>query len=176
MPPPGAFLQPTPEGADTLIAGIAEALEGAKEVADLFAGCGTFALPLAGTCNVHAVEGDRAMTAALDEGWRKGKGLRRVTTETRDLFRNPLLPDDMKRYDGVVIDPPRAGAEAQVTQIAAAQIPRVAHVSCNPVTFARDCATLVAAGYSLEWVQPLDQFRWSTHVECVASLRLGGRK
>ena len=176
VPPPGAFLQPTPEGADTLIAGIAEALEGAKEVADLFAGCGTFALPLAGTCNVHAVEGDRAMTAALDEGWRKGKGLRRVTTETRDLFRNPLLPDDMKRYDGVVIDPPRAGAEAQVTQIAAAQIPRVAHVSCNPVTFARDCATLVAAGYSLEWVQPLDQFRWSTHVECVASLRLGGRK
>lgn len=176
VPPPGAFLQPTQEGADTLIAGIVEALEGAREVADLFAGCGTFALPLAGTRNVHAVEGDRAMSAALDEGWRKGRGLRRVTTETRDLFRNPLLPDDMTRYDGVVIDPPRAGAEAQVTQIAAAQIPRVAHVSCNPVTFARDCATLVAAGYSLEWVQPVDQFRWSTHVECVASLRLGGRK
>ncbi len=176
VPPPGAFLQPTQEGADTLIAGIVEALEGAREVADLFAGCGTFALPLAGTRNVHAVEGDRAMSAALDEGWRKGRGLRRVTTETRDLFRNPLLPDDMTRYDGVVIDPPRAGAEAQVTQIAAAQIPRVAHVSCNPVTFARDCATLVAAGYSLEWVQPVDQFSWSTHVECVASLRLGGRK
>ena len=145
------------------------ALEGAKEVADLFAGCGTFALPLAGTCNVHAVEGDRAMTAALDEGWRKGRGLRRVTTETRDLFRNPLLPDEMTRYDGVVIDPPRAGAKAQSEALAVSAIPRIAAVSCNPETFARDARILVDGGYTLDWVLPVDQFRWSAHTELAAS-------
>ena len=141
-------------------------------VLDLFAGCGTFALPLASRFEVHAVEGDRAMVAALDRGWRTAQGLKRVTHEARDLFRNPLLPDELARFEGVVIDPPRAGAEAQIAQIAAARIPRIAHVSCNPVSFARDCATLARAGYRLDWVRVVDQFRWSTHVELVASLVL----
>ncbi|WP_421905831.1 class I SAM-dependent RNA methyltransferase [Mameliella sp.] len=171
-PPPGAFLQATQTGQEALLAGVLEALEGAKHVADLFAGCGTFALPLAEKARVHAVEGDRAMTAALDKGWRQGQGLRHVTTEARDLFRNPLLPDELKRFDGLVIDPPRAGAEAQVAELARARVPRIAHVSCNPVTFARDCARLVAAGYRLDWVRVVDQFRWSTHVELVAALQL----
>ena len=171
-PPPGAFLQATRDGEAALQAQVLEALRGARAVADLFAGCGTFALPLAETAAVHAVESEAAMLAALDAGWRHGRGLRGVTTERRDLFRNPLLSDTLTRFDGLVIDPPRVGAEAQMTQIARARVPRIAHVSCNPVTFARDCATLVAQGYRLGPVSVVDQFRWSAHVELVAGLFL----
>lgn len=171
VPPPGAFLQATPEGEAALLAGVREAVKGARHVVDLFAGCGTFALPLAEDMRVHAVEGDKGMTAALDKGWRMAEGLKHVTHEVRDLFRNPLLPEDLERFDAAVIDPPRAGAEAQVAELARAGIPRIAFVSCNPVTFARDAATLDAAGYVMDWLQVVDQFRWSTHVELVASFR-----
>lgn len=175
VPPPGAFLQATEAGEQALRAGVNEALDGCTHLVDLFAGCGTFALPLAKRARVHAVEGEAAMVRALDQGWRQAQGLRHVTHEARDLFRNPLLPDELKRFDGVVIDPPRAGAEAQIAEIASARVPKIAHVSCNPVTFARDCATLVAAGYRLDWVMPVDQFRWSTHVEVVSALSLQDR-
>jgi len=171
-PPPGAFLQATPQGEAALVAAVRAALGGAARVADLFAGCGTFALPLAESAEVHAVEGEAAMLAALDAGWRGASGLKRVTTEARDLFRRPLLPDELARFDAVVIDPPRAGAEAQVAQVAAARVPVVAMVSCNPVSFARDARTLIAAGYGLDWVQVVDQFRWSAHVELAARLSL----
>ncbi|GAB1378055.1 class I SAM-dependent RNA methyltransferase [Pararhodobacter aggregans] len=167
-PPPGAFLQATPQGEAALKAAVIEALGGAKQVVDLFAGCGTFALPLAETAEVHAVEGAAPMLAALDLGWRNATGLKRVTTEARDLFRRPLMPDELKRFDAAVIDPPRAGAEAQVAELAQAAVPVIAHVSCNPVTFARDARVLVGAGYRLDWVQVVDQFRWSAHVELVA--------
>ncbi len=170
-PPPGAFLQATKEGEAALIDAVKQALTGAKRVVDLFAGCGTFALPLARDAMVHAVEGDRDMVNALDHAWRNAEGLKRITHESRDLFRNPLLPDELSKFDGVVIDPPRAGAAAQVAELASAKIPRIAHVSCNPATFARDTATLIRAGYDVEWVQVVDQFRWSTHVELVALLR-----
>jgi 23S rRNA (uracil1939-C5)-methyltransferase len=171
-PPPGAFLQATPDGEQTLLDAVQEALGDVKHIADLFAGCGTFALPLAQQTRVHAVEGSRAMMLALDHGWRNAQGLKHVTFEARDLFRNPLLPDELKRFDGVVIDPPRAGAEAQCEQLAAARVPKIAFVSCNPVTFARDALILVQAGYRLNWVQVVDQFRWSTHVELAASFTL----
>lgn len=174
VPPPGAFLQATPEGEAALLAGVREAVKGARHVVDLFAGCGTFSLPLAEDMRVHAVEGDRGMTAALDKGWRMAEGLKHVTHEARDLFRNPLLPEDLERFDAAVIDPPRAGAEAQVAELARTGIPRIAFVSCNPVTFARDAAALDAAGYVMDWLQVVDQFRWSTHVELVAAFRLQG--
>lgn len=167
-PPPGAFLQATPQGEAALKAAVVEAVGSAKQVVDLFAGCGTFALPLAETAEVHAVEGAAPMLAALDLGWRNAAGLKRVTTEARDLFRRPLMPDELKRFDAAVIDPPRAGAEAQVAELAQAAVPVIAHVSCNPVTFARDARALVGAGYRLDWVQVVDQFRWSAHVELVA--------
>ena len=172
VPPPGAFLQATQHGQDTLTALVQDIVGDAKSVVDLFAGCGTFALPLATNAEVHAVEGAQDMTAALDAGWRQAQGLKRVTTETRDLFRRPLLPDELKRFDAAVIDPPRAGAVAQIAELAAAQLPRIAHVSCNPQTFARDASTLINAGYTLDWVQPVDQFRWSAHVELVGAFRL----
>ncbi|WGW04611.1 class I SAM-dependent RNA methyltransferase [Tropicibacter oceani] len=174
-PPPGAFMQATEDGEAALLAGVREALgplgKNAK-IADLFAGCGTFSLPLAQDARVHAVEGDQAMMQALDHGWRNAEGLKLVTHQVRDLFRNPLMLDELDRLDGVVIDPPRAGAEAQMVEIARARVPKVAHVSCNPVTFARDCAVLTRAGYRLDFVQVVDQFRWSTHVEVVAGLTL----
>ncbi|MHC0052063.1 class I SAM-dependent RNA methyltransferase [Actibacterium sp. D379-3] len=173
VPPPGAFLQATAEGQAALTQAVQAAMGGARQVADLFAGCGTFALPLAERAGVHAVEGEADMLAALDQGWRRAPGLHRVTTEVRDLFRRPLMPDELKRFDAVVIDPPRAGAEAQVAQIAVSGVPVVAAVSCNPVTFARDAAVLVGGGFTLDWVQVVDQFRWSPHVELAARFSRG---
>jgi 23S rRNA (uracil1939-C5)-methyltransferase len=172
IPPPGAFLQATGHGAAALTDTVLEIAAGAGRIIDLFAGCGTFALPLAREAEVHAVEGDAAMLAALDMGWRHGEGLRRMTTETRDLFRRPLLPEELARAQAVVLDPPRAGAEAQVAELARARVPHLAYVSCNPVSFARDAAVLARAGYRLDWVQVVDQFRWSPHVELVARLTL----
>jgi len=171
-PPPGAFLQATAEGEAALLAETEKILAGARRIVDLFAGCGTFALPLARTAEVHAVEGDAMMTEALDRGWRKSQGLKTVTTEARDLFRRPLLPGDLARFDAAVIDPPRAGAEAQIAEIARARLPRLAYVSCNPTTFARDAKTLWAQGYVMGPLRVVDQFRWSAHVELVAGFTL----
>ena len=169
--PAGGFLQATAHGAATLQALVGEIVKGSKRVADLFAGSGTFALPLAQTSAVHAVEGDKAMVAALDQGWRMALDLKPVTTEARDLFRRPMLPDELAKFDAVVLDPPRACAVEQVRELANSKVNVIAYVSCNPVTFARDAAQLVEAGFILEWVQPVDQFRWSSHVELVGSFR-----
>jgi 23S rRNA (uracil1939-C5)-methyltransferase len=172
VPPAGTFLQATTHGEETLAAAVAEAVGNARRVADLFSGCGTFALRLAETARVHAVEGDAKMVGALDAGWRRAQGLKQVTTETRDLFRQPMTREELSAFDAVVIDPPRAGAAAQARELAVSGVPRIAYVSCNPVTFAQDVAVLCSAGYVIDWVQPVDQFRWSTHVELAASLRL----
>lgn len=165
--PPGAFLQATAEGEASLLRAVTAAVGGARRIADLFAGAGTFALPLSERAEVHAVEGESAMVAAMEKGWRQAEGLRRLTVETRDLFRRPLEPDELKGFDAVVIDPPRAGAEQQFATLAKTQVPVIASVSCNPVTFARDAKVLVQAGYRLTAVQVVDQFRWSSHVELV---------
>jgi 23S rRNA (uracil1939-C5)-methyltransferase len=167
--PPGAFLQATREGEAALRAAVTEAVGEARRIVDLFSGCGTFALPLSVQAEVHAVEGEAALTTALDRGWRSTGGGKRVTAEVRDLFRNPLRPDELARFDAAVIDPPRAGAAAQTDALAASGLTRIAAVSCNPVTFARDAKTLVAAGFRLDWVQVVDQFRWSPHVELAAA-------
>ena len=167
-PPPGAFLQATAEGEQALLRAVALAIGSARKVVDLFAGSGTFSLPLAERSEVHAVEGEATMIAALDKGARNAEGLRRLTSETRDLFRRPLEPDEFKGVEAVVIDPPRAGAEAQIAVLAKTAVPVIAYVSCNPATFARDAKVLVAAGYKLDWVQVVDQFRWSAHVELAA--------
>ncbi|WP_415405150.1 class I SAM-dependent RNA methyltransferase [Tateyamaria sp. SN3-11] len=172
VPPPGAFLQATAHGQQVLTDLVADIVGSAKSVIDLFAGCGTFALPLAEQAEVTAVEGAREMVDALDAGWRQAQGLKRVTGVARDLFRRPMLPDELARFDAAVIDPPRAGAAAQIAELAQARIPRIAHVSCNPQTFARDAKTLCDAGYVLDWVQPVDQFRWSSHVELVGAFQL----
>jgi 23S rRNA (uracil1939-C5)-methyltransferase len=168
VPPPGAFLQATAEGETALLQAVALAIGSARKVVDLFAGSGTFSIPLAERAEVHAVEGEATMIAALEKGARMAEGLKRLATEVRDLFRRPLEPDEFKGVEAVVIDPPRAGAEAQVAVLAKTAVPVIAYVSCNPATFARDARVLVEAGYQLDWVQVVDQFRWSSHVELAA--------
>lgn len=167
--PPGAFLQATSHGEASLRSCVAEIVGGAAHVTDLFAGCGTFALPLARKAEILAVEGEKGMIRALNDGWRHASGLKNVKTETRDLFRNPLLAEEFRKTAAIVIDPPRAGAAAQIAEIAKSDVPAIAHVSCNARTFARDARTLCDAGYTLTWAQPVDQFRWSPHVEIVAA-------
>jgi 23S rRNA (uracil1939-C5)-methyltransferase len=167
-PPPLAFLQATAQGEAALLAAVRRAVGPARKIVDLFAGLGTFALPLAETADVLAVEGDAKMIAALSFGARNAENLHRVEAQTRDLFRRPLEPDEFKGVDAVVIDPPRAGAEAQMTTLAQTKVPRIAAVSCNPVTFARDAKILLAGGYRLDFVQVVDQFRWSQHIELAA--------
>ena len=168
-PPSGAFLQATSHGEASLISAIREALGPQKRIIDLFAGCGTFTFPLSELAEVHAVEGEAPMIAALDRAARETTGLHRISHEVRDLFRRPLEPDEFKGTTAVVIDPPRAGAEAQMKPLALSRVPRIAMVSCNPVTFARDARVLIEGGYTLLWVQPVDQFRWSSHIDLAAA-------
>ncbi|UMY17038.1 RNA methyltransferase [Methylobacterium organophilum] len=172
VPPPGGFLQATEAGEAALTELVLAALDKrVKRVADLFSGCGPFALALARAHEVHAVEGEAAPLAALDRAFRASQGLRRITTERRDLFRRPLLPLELDRFDAVVFDPPRAGAQAQAARLAESKVPLVVGVSCDAGTFARDAATLVEGGYRLERVVPVDQFRYSAHVEMVGFFR-----
>ena len=177
-PPPGAFLQATLQGEAHLLAAVREGVGDARKIVDLFAGAGTFALPLADQAEVWALEGDAKMVASLDKGWRQAEGVKRVTAAVRDLFRRPVEPDELAGFDAVIIDPPRAGAEAQFEALARSSVPVIAAVSCNPVTFARDAKLLLGAGYTLDWVQTVDQFRWSAHVELAAKFTLpkGARK
>lgn len=177
-PPPGAFVQAVATAEQAMADLVTAHLALSKRVADLYAGSGTFALRLAARSTVHAVEGEAAPLAALDRAWRGGEGLRRVTTERRDLDRRPLTRAELdgmhtpgaKPFDGVVFDPPRGGAEAQVAPLARSGVGRVAAVSCNPVTFARDLAVLVGGGYRVERVVPIDQFAHTPHLEAVALL------
>src|SRR5262249_25565961 len=138
----------------------------AKAIADLFAGVGTFALPLARKARVHAVEQDVAALAAL-AGAAKSEGLQPVTTEVRDLFKLPLTPVELNGCAAVWLDPPRAGAEAQAKALARSKVPVLAYVSCDAASFARDAALLVKGGYQMGPVTPIDQFLWSSHIELV---------
>ncbi|AZN98628.1 class I SAM-dependent RNA methyltransferase [Mesorhizobium sp. M9A.F.Ca.ET.002.03.1.2] len=174
--PPGAFLQASEAAEQTMADLVGQHLSRAKKVADLFAGCGSFALRLAAKSEVHAVEGDPAALSALDRAFRFATGLKRVTSERRDLFRRPLTSKELNAFDGVVFDPPRAGAEDQSKQIARSDVPVVAAVSCNPVTLARDLRILIDGGYALKSVTPIDQFLWSPHVEAVALLEKPRRR
>jgi 23S rRNA (uracil1939-C5)-methyltransferase len=165
--PPGCFLQPTAAGEAALAALVAEGCGEAKEIADLFAGVGPFALRLAERVRVTAIDSDQAAIAALKRAAETTSGRKPVATEVRDLFRRPLMAAELKRYDCVVFDPPRQGAEAQACTLAASGVPVVVAVSCNPTTFARDARILVDGGYRLKRVTPVDQFRYSFHVELV---------
>ena len=166
--PPGAFLQATQDGEAALVGAAVEWLADTKVVADLFAGLGTFAFGLAKAgAKVLAVEAERAAHLACKSA--AGRAVLPVHSLHRDLFRNPLMPEELNRFGAVVLDPPRAGAREQVGRIAASTVAKVVYVSCNPASWARDAATLQAAGYRLAELRPVGQFRWSTHVE-LASL------
>jgi 23S rRNA (uracil1939-C5)-methyltransferase len=166
--PPGAFLQATAEGEAALSGFVAEAAAGARRVADLYSGVGTFAFPLAKAgARVHAIDSGKAEIAAIEAAARAAL-LPGVTAEQRDLDLRPLDPGAFTAFDAVVFDPPRAGAPAQAEGIAASKVPRVIAVSCNPGTFARDAKLLMEGGYRLARLRPVDQFLWSTHLELAA--------
>jgi 23S rRNA (uracil1939-C5)-methyltransferase len=156
--PPAGFLQATSDGEQALIDCVREGAVG-ERIADLFAGLGTFALALRAS---YAAEASRDAAAVLK------RALPTATVEHRDLYRRPLAQDELARFDAVVLDPPRAGAGEQVAALALSAVRRIAYVSCNPATFARDAKALVDGRYRLEWVRPVGQFRWSTHVELAA--------
>ena len=165
--PAGAFLQATADGEAALVEAVREGLAGADRVADLFSGLGTFAFALAGAARVSAAEAARDAHLACRAA--AGRAGLPVGAVHRDLFRNPLRAEELRGFDGVVLDPPRAGAREQVLQLAASEVPRIAYVSCNPSSWARDGRILAEAGYRLAELRPVGQFRWSNHVE-LASL------
>ena len=170
-PPPGAFLQPTALGEETLARLTLDALAGASRVIDLFSGIGTFALRVAERAEVLAAESDAEALAALKRAADgAGGALKHVTTLRRDLLRTPMSSLEMKKFDAAVIDPPRSGARLQAEQIARAPIRRLAYVSCDPASFARDVKVLVEYGFTLTRITPVDQFRWSPHVEVVGAM------
>lgn len=164
--PEFSFLQATDAGEKALVAAVRNIIGDAPAVADLFAGVGTFALSIAEGRKVYAAEGARAAIGALTSAANRARAL--VATEHRDLFRRPLTPQECGRFGAVILDPPRAGAEDQVKELANSSTPVIAYVSCNPASFARDAKILIDGGYRLNWIQPVGQFRWSTHVELAA--------
>jgi 23S rRNA (uracil1939-C5)-methyltransferase len=168
--PPATFLQATVAGEETLARLVLEGCTGAGTIADLFAGVGPFALRLAERAIVHAVDNDDAALAALKRAAANTTGLKPVTVERRDLFRQPLTAPELAEFDAVVFDSPRQGADQQARALAASDVPCIVAVSCNPGTFARDMHTLIAGGYRLGAVTPVDQFRYAAHVEIVARL------
>jgi 23S rRNA (uracil1939-C5)-methyltransferase len=158
--PIGSFLQATEDGQSALVEAVREACGDARRSADLFSGLGTFALA---STSIYAAEASRDAAAALN------RAAPTMTVEHRDLYRRPLDAEELKTFDAVILDPPRAGAAEQARELAASAVGRIAYVSCNPATFARDARTLSDGGYTLEWVRPVGQFRWSTHIELAAA-------
>jgi 23S rRNA (uracil1939-C5)-methyltransferase len=169
--PPGSFLQATVAGEETLAALVSGHCQRARHIADLFCGVGPFALRLAAKSRISAFDNDAGAVAALQKAATSTSGLKPIKAEARDLFRRPLMPQELRDYDAIVFDPPRQGAQAQARQLAASRIPLVVAVSCNVATFARDARILVDGGYTIEGVTPVDQFRHTSHVELVAKFK-----
>lgn len=167
--PMGSFMQPTVAGEEALASLVIAHAKKAKHVADLFCGIGPFALRLAQTMRVDAFDSDSAAIRALNDAVRNTQGLKPLEAETRDLFRRPLVAQELNPFDAVVFDPPRQGAQAQAEQLAKSKVPLVIAISCNPATFARDARILIDAGYRISEVTPVDQFRHTPHVEVAAA-------
>jgi 23S rRNA (uracil1939-C5)-methyltransferase len=165
---PGAFLQATTEGEETLAHLLIEHIGKARRVADLFTGIGTFALRLAERARIAAFDSEPAAIKALQQAAGRASGLKPIDAQVRDLFRRPLMAAELKDFDAVVFDPPRQGAEAQARELGKSTVPVVIAVSCDARTFARDAKILIDSGYKLAAVTPVDQFRFSYHVEIVA--------
>lgn len=173
FPPPGAFLQASRAGEAALVERVVRTLDGRRRIVDLFSGVGAFALPLSREAAVSAFDIDQPAIDALRRAGADAQraGGRRVDAQRRDLFERPLSAGELKAFDAAVIDPPRAGAQAQCAALAASGVGVIAYVSCNPATFARDAAILIAGGYALADVVPVDQFAYSAHVELVGAFR-----
>ncbi|MGA0912158.1 MAG: RsmD family RNA methyltransferase, partial [Candidatus Puniceispirillaceae bacterium] len=171
-PPPGAFLQATCDGEAVLQSAIAEIAGTSRQIVDLFAGCGTLSLPLLGQLShLLAVEQNDDALAALKAGVDAAGIGGRVKIASRNLFDAPLIPDELSGFDLAILDPPRSGAAAQCQMLAQSDIQTIAMVSCNPASFARDAAILNEGGFELDWLQIIDQFLFSNHLELVGAFR-----
>lgn len=166
--PESAFLQATEVGQNTLISEMLTGIKGAQRVVDLFSGCGTFSIAAAKYANVHAVENNEEMLTALKKSANQMTNLKNISTELRDLFLRPLLPHELNEYDAAIIDPPRAGARTQMTEIINSNIKKLIMISCNPISFSRDVQNLVDAGFEMGTVTPVDQFIYSPHLEIIS--------
>ncbi|MBT5187824.1 MAG: 23S rRNA (uracil(1939)-C(5))-methyltransferase RlmD [Kordiimonadaceae bacterium] len=166
--PEGSFLQATEQGQEALISAMLGGIKGASRVVDLFSGCGTFSIAAAKTATVHAVENNDEMLSALKNSANMMTNIKQVTSELRDLFLRPLLPHELNKYDVAIIDPPRAGARHQMTEIINSDIKTLIMISCNPITFARDVQGLTDAGFTMGSVRPVDQFLFSPHLEIIS--------
>jgi 23S rRNA (uracil1939-C5)-methyltransferase len=166
--PPGAFLQAVPEAEAIMIDLVTAAVGKAKRVADLFSGLGTFTFPLARKARVLSVDSERRAITALEKAARNVTGLKPIETKVRDLMREPLSRTELTGFDAIVLDPPRAGAKAQVEVLTKTKVPRIVMASCNPATLARDARILIDGGYRLGKVTPIDQFLFTPHLEAVA--------
>jgi 23S rRNA (uracil1939-C5)-methyltransferase len=167
--PPGAFIQASSTAQEAIITYVKKYLEQCHYIADLYAGCGCYSASLAPHCNhVWAYEGVQSMVSALHNASIANALSNKITATTRDLFKNPLKPHELQRFDGVVINPPRNGALAQIKQLQLAKVPTIVMVSCNPTTFKRDARHLIENGYELSEITPIDQFYWTPHLELVA--------
>lgn len=168
---PGSFIQATRSSEAAMVEHVLSACEQAGRIADLFCGLGTFTFPLAQHHQVLAVEGAQEALRGLEGGRNAapsmGKKLKQIVTKHRDLFRRPLSVKELSGFEAVVIDPPRAGAQMQMEQLAKSDVNTIVSVSCNPNTFARDARLLVDGGYSFKSVKPIDQFVWSNHLELI---------
>jgi 23S rRNA (uracil1939-C5)-methyltransferase len=167
--PPGSFLQATKAGEEALANLVLASFGKSKSVADLFCGVGPFALRIAENAKVTAIDSDKPAIASLAQAARLTTGLKPLKAEVRDLMREPLVANELKEFDAVVFDPPRAGAEAQARQLAKSTVKSIVAVSCDPASFARDAETLVGGGYKLKLLTAVDQFKWTSHVEIVGS-------
>ena len=170
---PGAFTQATAQSEQALVDLVVEGTKGFKHVADLFSGSGTFALTLAKYGRVHAAEGDKAALQSLEKAARATPSLKPVTSEQRDLFRRPFMAKELRKFDTVVLDPPRAGAKEQCAELAKSTVEKIVYVSCSPSSFARDAKVLIDGGYVLNQVFPVDQFLFSHHIELVGTFSKG---
>jgi len=167
--PQGAFLQATQAGQDAITNFILQYLAGAKNIADLYSGCGTYTFPIAQSgCRVSAFEGSYDMALALNNTIRQNDMEGLITAHTRDLYKNPVRADELKQFDAIVINPPRNGALPQTQQIAKSGVANVVMISCNPQTFERDAKAMLEAGYKLSKIVPIDQFVWTNHLELAA--------
>jgi 23S rRNA (uracil1939-C5)-methyltransferase len=165
---PETFLQATEQGEETLIKNVISSISNANNVIDLFSGCGTFSLPASRTAKILAVDKSESMLSTIDMAWRNNIGLKEIRCRSQDLFKEPILEDELDLFDAAIIDPPRLGAEKQTKALARSKITRVSSVSCDPKTFSRDAEILIKSGFKLDWIQPIDQFLWSSHIELVS--------
>ena len=169
--PPGGFLQAVAEAEAAMGDFAVAAIKGAARAADLFSGLGTFTFRLASVATVMAADSDAKAIKALSAAAGSAPGLKSIRAEARDLYRRPVLAQELKGVDAVLFDPPRAGAQAQAEQIGLSKASVAVGVSCDPQTFARDARTLTDTGFKLETVMVVDQFLWSPHVELAAVFR-----